>query len=1100
MKTRLVVTLTLLAVALGSSQGQVLLKDYFDYAPESSIEGQGEWTVSTKSATVSSSSFEDGGVSPVVVSQSLAYPCYEGSETGKALLLDNSQQGVTTGSRNTVVPFTSSDIATGGVVYTAFLASYADMAATSGKEVFSYFKQGASANSSTTSRGRVQVKIANGKKSFGIRKADQTITEWSAESDLAATVLLVVKYVNKSSSSSGANDEFYLYVNPDPSKTEAENVGCMIAATGNNAGGGANLKHLSFRQTKLTASYAGLRVAQTWEEAVLFRPDIDPTIYDQGILVANGNSADTYGLIERQGFGLEPPDESGSHAGNPFQHIRQQWDSELGKYVFSFYIHAKIDDDRGKPDVTDRQRNEIKTGPQSPATLVAQEGETLLMKWKFKLPAGLLTTNRFSHIHQLKGMDNAQGTADVKLPVITLTCYTTSAGRKVLRLLHNDRNNPDAGAQTLKEVSQSDFLGQWVEAEERVKFGSHGTYTLTIKRISDGAELLTYSNDDIEMWSTATSGMRPKWGIYRSIGENRSLEDLLRDEVFLFADFSVAKQESAPAADSKEWVVTTTAEFRSLMSDTEKVAPGDIVTLKDGVYNGISWLTIGCSGTQERPIVVRAEHPLGAKMTGLMSLTLRQKQYITFQGLDIDVSASSTIFKLEGCNHIRITGCKITMSKDSETQTSKWIQIGDVWDNNVCTSGYNRIDHNLIYNKADGGALLIIDGSHGTPAISQHDRIDHNIFRNNGPRQDNEKETIRIGVSDLTMQKAYTVVEYNLFDNCDGDPEIVSVKSCNNTIRYNTFYQSLGTLTLRHGNTSVVEGNYFLGDGKTAEYGGSTIGCGGVRVYGKNHRVVNNYMQGLTGSRWDAAITLTNGDVENTSSSLSSHFLPENVVIAHNTLVGCASDVEIGFTNGDKYSKAPKNCRIEHNIIHNPGKTLVTAYSDKSLAGVTFANNIAYCGATGSLGISATAAQLNNTDPLLTLSDKRFDNPTCDIVLPTALYKLSAASPAIDATQGSTTELDMEGQEVTGERRDIGADEYNGVDAVVASILTAQLVGPSGEEIVNFETTADPDAVESVRTVSRPAAGHCYTLSGLRVERPLRPGIYIVDSQKIVIR
>ena len=271
---------------------------------------------------------------------------------------------------------------------------------------------------------------------------------------------------------------------------------------------------------------------------------VAPGTDDIGILVADGNTAGTYDLIKAQGYDLEPPDESGSHATNPFQHIQQQWDNTLGKYVFSFYIHVAIDDDRGLANVTDRQRNEIKTGPHSPASLIAQEGETMVMKWKFKLPAGLLTTSKFSHIHQLKGMDNAAGNADVSLPVITLTCYTLSSGRKVLRLLHNDRTDlTTTSAKKLKEVAQEDFLGEWVEVEERVKFGANGTYAISITRMSDNKSLLSYSNGNIDMWRTGSSGLRPKWGIYRSHGANRSLLSQLRDEVFLFADFSIEKVE-----------------------------------------------------------------------------------------------------------------------------------------------------------------------------------------------------------------------------------------------------------------------------------------------------------------------------------------------------------------------------------------------------------------------------------------------------------------------------------------------------------------------------------------------------------------------------
>lgn len=274
---------------------------------------------------------------------------------------------------------------------------------------------------------------------------------------------------------------------------------------------------------------------------------VAPGTDDIGILVADGNTAGTYDLIKAQGYDLEPPDESGSHATNPFQHIQQQWDNTLGKYVFSFYIHAAIDDDRGLANVTDRQRNEIKTGPHSPASLIAQEGETLLMKWKFKLPSGLLTTSKFSHIHQLKGMDNAAGNADVSLPVITLTCYTISgSGRKVLRLLHNDRTDlTTTSSKKLKEVEQTDFLGEWVEVVERVKFGANGTYAITITRMRDNKSLLSYSNDNIDMWRTGSSGLRPKWGIYRSVGVDGEWRSVLRDEIFLFADFSIEKVEAA---------------------------------------------------------------------------------------------------------------------------------------------------------------------------------------------------------------------------------------------------------------------------------------------------------------------------------------------------------------------------------------------------------------------------------------------------------------------------------------------------------------------------------------------------------------------------
>ena len=551
-----------------------------------------------------------------------------------------------------------------------------------------------------------------------------------------------------------------------------------------------------------------------------------------------------------------------------------------------------------------------------------------------------------------------------------------------------------------------------------------------------------------DKWTRISMRVNPESKTYRACIDGQLVDDMDNPYTFAINDnmtVTASCHLDDGVREPKEWVISTVNEFRELVRDG-KAIPGDIITLRDGTYNAIGSIKVGCTGTEDKPVIIRSQNPLGAKLTGTFSATIVKKQFITFEGLDIDVAANSTIFKLEGCNNIRVTRCNITMAKASDTQTSKWIQIGDSWDATECTSHHNRIDHNLIYDKKDGGALLIIDGSHGTPDISKHDRIDHNIFRNNGPRQENEKETVRIGVSDLTQKAAYTVVEYNLFDNCDGDPEIVSVKSCCDTIRYNTFFESLGTLSLRQGNASVVEGNYFLGNGKTAEYSGGTIGCGGVRVYGLDHKVINNYMYGLTGSRWDAGIVLTNGEVDNTSTSYSSHFIPENVVFANNTLVNCESDIEIGYTNGNKYGKAPKNCLIANNIIYNPGKTIVTSYSDASLAGVSFSNNIAYYGTSGSMGISASDAQLKNIDPLLVLSDKRCETTGNSQILPTQLYKLSASSPAIDAGNDATILSDMERQSIAGSKRDIGADEFNNFDEVLASIITSNLVGPSADD------------------------------------------------------
>lgn len=498
--------------------------------------------------------------------------------------------------------------------------------------------------------------------------------------------------------------------------------------------------------------------------------------------------------------------------------------------------------------------------------------------------------------------------------------------------------------------------------------------------------------------------------------------------------------------------VNSVTQFKDALS---KMNPGDTVLVLNGDYNlGSTKITRG--GTPSRPIVIKSANLHGARITGKSALTLSYQNYVTYEGFDFDVEPVSTIVKLEGCSYVRITRNKFRMQKLSDTQSSKWITIGDLWENPVCNSHHNRIDHNLFEGKYDVGAWLVIDGSHGTvPDISKYDRIDHNIFRNNTPRVANEKETIRIGVSDLGLLNSYTTVENNLFEDCDGDPEIVSVKSCSNIIRNNTFRRCLGTLSLRHGHNTIVSGNFFFGEGKTEQFNGSEIGCGGIRVYGMNHQIFNNYFEGLTGSKWDAAITITNGDVANTSTNLTSHFLPENIVFAHNTLVNNVSNIEIGFDNNGNYGRAPKNCRIVNNLIVSSTNPIIKSFSPTSLAGVSFESNLMQISETATIGlVSHTSEQLVVTDAMLEKTTCRAPGANCNNITLHELFKLKINSPAINAAISYTNAtFDFEGQPAVGVR-DIGADEFNAEAMIMNAPMDEATAGPFALEVYGLESTA----------------------------------------------
>lgn len=248
----------------------------------------------------------------------------------------------------------------------------------------------------------------------------------------------------------------------------------------------------------------------------------------QVVLKADG-PGDTYELINSvlaPGYDVtETPDCAHPEFG---RHIDEVMDDDLGIYVFRFHIHVTPDNDRCIN--FDRQRNEIKTYDKSPGNLKAVEGETVEYIWKFKLDSAFQPSTSFTHIHQLK----AVGGSEEGMPLITLTPRKSSTNSLQIRYAKNTSQT------TIKQVALAPFLGEWVEVKEKVLYGEEGTYEIQITRIKDGEILLDYSSTSIRMWKTGASFIRPKWGIYRSL----NVPSDLRDEIVLFADFSILEEET----------------------------------------------------------------------------------------------------------------------------------------------------------------------------------------------------------------------------------------------------------------------------------------------------------------------------------------------------------------------------------------------------------------------------------------------------------------------------------------------------------------------------------------------------------------------------
>lgn len=474
----------------------------------------------------------------------------------------------------------------------------------------------------------------------------------------------------------------------------------------------------------------------------------------------------------------------------------------------------------------------------------------------------------------------------------------------------------------------------------------------------------------------------------------------------------------------------------SLTTQVNAAAAGAIFIIPNGTYNNFS-STFTANANAANPITIKAETVGGVTLTGDSKFVFNQASHIVLEGFVFNCTSNNTLVKLNGSNNIRVTR---NVFDQVSTSSVKMLYIGGIYNDYTFQflSHDNRIDHNIFQNKTTAGNYLTIDGTSNADGSislqSQNDKIDYNYFKNMGPREANEKEAVRIGWSQMSMSSGYTILEHNLFEDCDGDPEVVSVKSCDNIIRHNTFTKSYGTLSLRHGNRSRVEGNYFFGGNKAnGTFGTSTLYTGGIRIYGKDHLIINNYFEGLKGTQWDAPITLTQGDaIDGSSTNLTKHFRAENVTIAYNTLVNNKYGIEIGFDNNNNYNTALKNIKFANNIITGSENNLINYIENQTQGSeITWFNNVMNPTGTASLTSNAstfTTAQAQIINPNLTLDG--------------TIWKATSTTPLLaNGISTLTVSDDIQGQ-TRPATSNPGADHFS-TDTVIYGPLSPSDVGPN---------------------------------------------------------
>lgn len=379
----------------------------------------------------------------------------------------------------------------------------------------------------------------------------------------------------------------------------------------------------------------------------------------------------------------------------------------------------------------------------------------------------------------------------------------------------------------------------------------------------------------------------------------------------------------------------TVKDGAELQKALDSAKAGDEIVMANGVWKDVE-IRFNRQGTEETPITLRAETPGEVFLEGQSDLKFGG-EYLTVSGLyfrnGYTPSNAVVDFKINEdsvANHCRFTNSVIEgYNPPKRDRKDHWVEF---WGRN------NQMDHCYLAGKSNEGPTVRVEIK-GNRNIKNFHQIVNNHFgprpRKGGPKA----ETLQLGDSFSSMSPSNTTVAHNLFEECNGEVEVISSKTNFNEFRNNVFYKSEGSLVTRHGNYCTIDGNYFIGDGESENYGG-------IRIINTGHTVTNNYFFDLKGKNFRSPLAVMNGIPK---SPLNRYNQVTDVTVAYNTWVNCPSPLQFGVgTNisqaevlppSEIRSARPIRTLLANNVIYNEVGDAMPIVAHDSIDGITFENN-----------------------------------------------------------------------------------------------------------------------------------------------------------------
>jgi hypothetical protein len=144
-----------------------------------------------------------------------------------------------------------------------------------------------------------------------------------------------------------------------------------------------------------------------------------------------------------------------------------------------------------------RQRNEVTVNPGNPDMYKGMHGDTMSYTWRFRLDK-MNANPTWCDIFQVK-QHGTQGPA----PFMALEA---------------NKGDLTVDTQRLGVVARaplSSILGVWINASVTAKYSETGSLSLSLKK-DDGTSVISYTNNNINLWGAGLDFVRPKWGFYRN--------------------------------------------------------------------------------------------------------------------------------------------------------------------------------------------------------------------------------------------------------------------------------------------------------------------------------------------------------------------------------------------------------------------------------------------------------------------------------------------------------------------------------------------------------------------------------------------------------